>query len=260
MYWLRLCAMENLMKSEMKSVLCWMGALACCGNLLWAEETPSSKTPAAEKSEVSLEKQIRVQVEFIEVPHEQLTEFLFAREVKMDASSLRNEVQELVKQGKAKVVETMACVSTSGKKVVADSQDEFIFPTEYSEGFSEGRKAARSLNEALTPTAFETVKLGNMLEIEPMLNAAGSDVVVSFTPEIRSHTEDVVWFSRKEEAGNVRRITMPRFYVLKLHGKMALKGGKHGFYAALSPKDDKGKMDESRKIMVFVKADVLESK
>ena len=78
-----------------------------------------------------LPKQIRVQVEFIEVSHEQLTELLFAPKVPANDTELRKQLAQLVKDGKAGIVETMLCIARSGQKATTESIEEFIYPTEY---------------------------------------------------------------------------------------------------------------------------------
>jgi hypothetical protein len=50
---------------------------------------------------------------------------------------------------------------------------------------------------------------------------------------------------------------MPIMYSLRINTSVTLAAGKPTMVAALSPKDEKGFPDFKRKLMVFVKADVL---
>src|SRR6478735_9289054 len=78
-----------------------------------------------------LPKQIRVQVEYIDMSHEQLTELMFGDKPAANDGELRKQVAQLVKDGKATIVETMLCVARSGQKATSESIEEFIYPTEY---------------------------------------------------------------------------------------------------------------------------------
>ncbi len=50
---------------------------------------------------------------------------------------------------------------------------------------------------------------------------------------------------------------MPVFYTLRLNTAVTVANGKHALLGALSPKDDKGVTDTSRKVFVFARADVI---
>lgn len=78
-----------------------------------------------------LPKQIRVQAEFIDVSHEQLTELLFGEKPPANDVELRKQVAQLVKDGKATILETMICTGRSGQRAQSESIEEVIYPTEY---------------------------------------------------------------------------------------------------------------------------------
>ena len=50
---------------------------------------------------------------------------------------------------------------------------------------------------------------------------------------------------------------MPNFYVLKVKTGATMIAGQTHMIAALSPKDMEGNTDQTRKVMVFVRADIL---
>jgi hypothetical protein len=50
---------------------------------------------------------------------------------------------------------------------------------------------------------------------------------------------------------------MPTFYTLRINSNITLTLGNYLLLAALSPKDKNGHPDFTRKLMVFVKADVI---
>ncbi len=78
-----------------------------------------------------LPRQIRVQVEFIDVSHEQLTELMSGSTPPANDAELRKRAGQLVKDGKATILETMLCIARSGQRATAESIEEFIYPTEY---------------------------------------------------------------------------------------------------------------------------------
>ena len=111
------------------------GAAAVC---LWfsliavahAEADTPEKNPFKDQSDAPT-KQIRAQVEFIEVSHEQFTDLMFGPKPPANDGELRQQVAQLVKDGKATIVETLLCTARSGQKATSESVEEFIYPTEY---------------------------------------------------------------------------------------------------------------------------------
>jgi hypothetical protein len=175
----------------------------------------------------------------------------------------------LVRSGKASVVETLLCTSKSGQKVSSESIEEFIYPTEYEpatlpdhsqakdgEGAkkSEGTRPDAAIGP--TPTAFEPRNVGSTLEIEPTLSHDDKTIHLRFVPEIVYHVGNQVWAEWKGEHGN-SPIQMPKFYVLRVSTSVTLTDGHYMLTAALSPKDKNGNLDSTRKLMVFVKANVI---
>lgn len=228
--------------------------------------TPELDTPGDSND---LTKQIRVQVEFIEVAHEQLTELMFGEKPAANDVELRNQVAGLVKEGKASILETMLCTSRSGQKATSESIEEFIYPTEYEpatlpenvqvnkkEDVEAVKTVRRDLATGPTPTAFDTRNLGSTLEIEPILSKDGKIIDLRFVPEIVYHVGNEVWAEWKGEHGN-SPIQMPTMYVIRINTAVTLANGTPMLVAALSPKDANGHPDFTRKLMIFVRADVL---
>ena len=170
--------------------------------------------------------------------------------------------------GKAKVMETLLCTGRSGQKSTTESIEEFIYPTEYEPASfaDEGKKqepgktetADAGKREALgpTPTAFETRNLGSTVEIVPTVSDDGKTIDLRLVPEIVYHVENEIWAEWKDEHGSAH-VQMPVMYTLRLNTVVKLANGKPLLVGALTPKNDKGAPDRDRKLMVFVKADVL---
>lgn len=216
-----------------------------------------------------LPKQIRVQAEFIDVSQEQLTELLFGEKPPANDVELRKQVGQLVKEGNASIMETMICIARSGQKATTESVEEVIYPTEYEPAQlpDDSKKEKKENAEQTTPvkpaaaigptpTAFEPRNCGSMLEIEPTLGSDNKIIDLRLAPEIVYHVGNRVWAEWKGEHGN-SPIQMPTFYVLRFSTAVTLADGQPMFVAALSPKTKEGAVDYSRKLMVFVRADVI---
>ena len=218
-----------------------------------------------------LPKQIRVQVEYIDLSHEQLTELMFGDKAPANDTELRKQVAQLVKDGKAAIVETMLCTARSGQKATTESIEEIIYPTEYEpavlpadtepdekdkDDAAKPDDARRTSASGPTPTAFETRNVGSTLEIEPTLSEDARIIDLRFIPEIVYHVGNTIWAEWKGEHGN-SPIQMPTFYTLRLNTAVTLADGQPMLVATQSPKNKDGVPDFTRKLMVFVKADVI---
>lgn len=216
-----------------------------------------------------LPKLIRVQVEFIDVSHEQLTDLLFGEKAPANDVEMRKQVARLIKDGKASILETMLCTARSGEKATSESIEEYIYPTEYEpaelpneihfadkEDAEAAKLTRRDFATGPTPTAFETRNLGSTLEIEPTLGMDNRIIDLRFLPEITYHVGNETWAEWKGQHGN-SPIQMPKFYKIAINTSVTLATGRPMLVAAVSPKDEDGNPDFTRKLMVFVKANVL---
>lgn len=213
-------------------------------------------------------KMIQVQVEYIELSHELLTKLLFLAEPKStDAMPLRRQLHELVAKNEAKVLETQIVVCKSGQKATTESLHEFIYPTEYE---SASRSKPDEKPKALpatsfpynpaTPTAFDTRNVGSNLEVESTLSEDSKTIDVRITPEILWHTGDTTWQETKDALGNVSKVKMPDFYVIRTSTAVTCIGGQYMLISVQSPKDAQGDADMTRKVVVLMKCDVLSVK
>jgi len=218
---------------------------------------------------------VQVQVDFIEMPQKNLAELLLGTTPSSDASELRGKVDGLLKSGVASVLESQVTTGNSGDKQLIESMDEYIYPTEYEPGSvpekvalpdkpdgmtPEALKALHALVIPPTPTSFETKNLGSTLETEPTVSVRGDIISLALNPSLVWHTGDDILMEHKDLLGNISRMQMPKMYTLRLTTSLTLHSGKPAFVAALSPKDEHGVTDLTRKVMVFVKATAIEVK
>lgn len=218
--------------------------------------------------DADLPKQIQVQVEFIELSHEAVTKLLYnSKPISADATKLRDTLQEMVEKKEASVFETMMLIARSSQKATTESIHEFLYPTEYepaSGAPDAGGKTTSPTTPSIpqnifpaVPTAFEPRNLGSTLEIEPTLDASGQLIDLRFVPEIVWHTGNTSWLKGKDSLGNDFDMWMPDMYVVRLSTSLCCSNGKYHLAGIVSPKDEKGNTDLKRKMMVFVKCDVL---
>lgn len=212
-------------------------------------------------------KLIRVQVEHVEMAHKDLTRLLMEdKSMSADATALRMKVQEMADKGAAKMLDTQMAIGRSGHKFTTESREEFIYPTEFTPAQMD-EKTKKKMEELLAspfpvnpaiPTAFETRNLGSILEAEPTLGVEDDDAIdLRLVSELLCHTGDNVWHEGKDVSGNLFKISMPDFYVMEIETSIACIAGQYTLVGVLSPKNAAGKIDPERKVMVFVKCDLL---
>ncbi|SHI42440.1 hypothetical protein SAMN02745181_0091 [Rubritalea squalenifaciens DSM 18772] len=221
--------------------------------------------PTGEEAERYMPKVIQVQVEYIEVPQETVLELLYGEKKSANDSKLRDELQKLLKEGKATMMESQMVVSRSGERASAESIREYIYPTEYEPAEvpnkvdASGEKTGegvRKMATGPTPTAFETRNLGSTLEVEPTLSESAKIIDLWFAPELVWHVKNEVWAEWRDDRGNAD-VKMPIMYTLRVNTGLTMVAGRYHLACCLSPKDKDGFPDPTRKVMMFVKADVL---
>ena len=246
----------------MKSTILTLAVLASIlATLITKSQTPTEEfDPLGEIDD--LPKVIRVQTEFIEMPHATYTKLMAKPRTSANDSGLRAECAKLVKAGEAGVLETMCVVALPGQSATVESVSEFIYPTEYDPGELPNKINGEAVNgnhpigSPPTPTAFETKNTGSTLEVEAQIDFNSSIVELLMTPTIVYHVDTINWGAEKI-SGAAGPVEMPTFYVLSVKTGTTLVSGQAQMVAALSPKDENGATDSTRKIMVFVRADIL---
>ena len=83
----------------------------------------------------------------------------------------------------------------------------------------------------------------------PLLIAAGSGLMVM--------ADEAKVVETKDALGNVSKIEMPEFYKLSVSTSITCIDEQYNLVAVLSPKDQDGVTDFSRKVIAFVRADIL---
>ncbi len=78
--------------------------------------------------------------------------------------------------------------------------------------------------------------------------------------EVVTNTGNISWLEMKDLVGNTHEILMPAFYSNRISTGLSMYDGQYTFAGVLTPKGEDGEADFDRKIMIFVKADVVQIK
>ena len=245
-----------------------------CRNLIYLLLLPqcfviaqSEFDPLGESELGNMEKQIRIQAEWIEVKHETMTDLLskdrrVQPEGKLSSNDkhLRDELTDLIKEGQAKIAETIIVIARSGNRAKAEAIQEFIYPTEYDpqEPLVKGKDKGNS-STATNPTAaaFETRNVGATLEVDPVLGADNHTIDLNLAPELVYNT-GFESYGEFENGGNKNEVKMPKFYAAKITTQVTVIEGEYLMIGAISPRDlETGEADSSRKLLLFIKCDIL---
>ena len=202
---------------------------------------------------------IRVSIQYIEVTQPVLTELLGSPS--KGGPTLHGKALELCKSGKGKILETSVVVCRSGQRATLESIREFIYPAEY-------EPTCRGLFgpvddppklPTLRPnefTSFETRNTGVTLEVEPTLAADGHFIELRFVPEIVSLTGLTNWMEHVDEWGT-NHYFMPVFECWRSNTSLTLTDGQFELVAVITPKPVAPPPAALRKILLFVRADII---
>jgi len=208
-----------------------------------------------------LPKQVLVQIEFIELEHTKMSELLYGKGILKTGNTLRQEVQELIKNGEAKVAESSIIVARPGEEARVESAKHLIYPTEYDPPevpdikLSGNAKAPDIEATGPTPTAFEERPVGFTFIIEPNLGYAAGDRSISLdmNPEWTSYEGTIDWSTWADKRGTAN-VSMAQFYSLRMETAMTLLDGRYFLAGSLTPKNEKGFTNPDKKYMIFVRA------
>ena len=208
-------------------------------------------------------KLIRVCLQFIEMPHPVLSELLAENET--DGEKSHAKAIALSKEGKAKILETCLVLGRSGGKFSLESIREEIFPTEYQ--LPELPCHVPSTADSLTgtpptnpmfrsPTAFETRNTGVTVEVETLLAGDERSIDVRISPDIVTPLRLETWMEYKDQWGD-GSIRMPVYEAWRVNTSLTLTPGKFELVSAITPKSAAPVPAVLRKILVFVRADIV---
>lgn len=213
----------------------------------------------------SLPRMIRVHAEFIEMPHAQYTALMATPRTSTNDADLRARCTSLIDSGQARMVESLCVTVLPGQAATSESILEYVYPTEIEPPILPNKMAAgqepilpepRPLGTPPTPSAFDTKNTGSTLEVEAQIDADGPIVELRLTPNIVYLADKTLWSIWKNHETAVET-AMPLFYILSTRTGATVVAGEPHMLGANSPKNAEGFTDTSRKIMFFVRADII---
>jgi len=204
------------------------------------------------------ERQMHIIVEFIEVEHAWFSDWLFENRLDTDGTPLRNEVQELVREGDATVLESMMVTARSGQRAKAESILEVIYPTEYDspkipeEVELSGR--AEAPVTAVLPTAFETRNVGTTVEVDPVIGRDNATIDLNLAPEKVEHQGYSIWPNDEVEAKF--KTMLPTFYTMRFSTQVTALDGRYVFLGTARPMEGSQRGVKDPLVLGFVRADI----
>jgi len=209
--------------------------------------------------------QYRISLQFIEMPHATLTEILADQE--KNGQRIHDKTMALSKSGQAKMLETCLVVCRSGQKACTESVREEIFPTEYEPPQLPFFRPPTPEEQAALPppplrhpslrsaTAFEPRNTGMSLEVEATTSSGGM-LELRLAPEWVTPLRVENWMKHVDQWGEAS-VLMPTYEALRFSSSIHIKPGQFEMVGLLTPKmRDQGPV-VMRKIVVFVRADIL---
>lgn len=226
-----------------------------------SQTTKTEEDPLAEIQE-QLPRLIRVSAEFIEMPEATYTNLISKARTSSNDTDLRAACAKLVAQGEAGILESLSVNALPGQSTTSESISEFIYPTEFEPGEvpsqidGESTTPQAAFGTPPSPSSFDTKNLGSTFEVEAAIDFENPFIELRLSPSIHWHVGSVNW-GADVSSGPAGPIEMPIFYSLSCRTGAVVLDGKPTLIATLSPKNDKGFTDFSRKVMLFVRADIL---
>ena len=204
---------------------------------------------------------IRVIAEYIEAPHELVSEVMVSEHAD-SGPKLHARMRALVKEKKARIMETGIVTARSGEKALVESVAEYIFPSEYSPpglpcgGSPPPLPKEKHGGRPGWPTAFETRNVGVTLEVEPTVEIHNKAIDLRIVPELVELLRLETCMEHRDQWGD-GSIRMPTFGTLRMNTSNPLVPPPFGFVGLLTPHKKDGGRDFTRKIMLFVRVDVM---
>lgn len=204
-------------------------------------------------------KNLRICIQFIEVAHPVLTEFLAGPDTA--GPLLHDKALALAKGGTAKLLETCVVMTRSNQKATVESIREVIYPAEYEHCVFPNQLPTpppprKPLVRPDIYCAWETRNVGTTLQIEPSLAENGRIIDLRFVPEIVQLIRLDTWMEHVDQWGDAS-VRMPIFGTWRLNTSVSLLAGQFEMVGVITPKPSTPGPAATRKLLVFVRADIL---
>ena len=209
---------------------------------------------------------IRVTADLIVVPVAACDAMLAKPRKTVDDTDLREQARQMTDKGEASILDTVLVSTRPGFPVRNESIQEFIYATEYdppelpvSVTISPPGNEAAAATTPKTPftaTAFDTKNLGTTLDLDSVSLEDGKYVDLNLALNWVGFLGWQTYGKWKDDVAQTD-LVMPSFYVMDFRSKLLVVPGLPVLAGVLSPKGDDGMPDPKKKVLLFVRADVL---
>ncbi len=180
--------------------------------------------------------------EWIEVGHGELNRQLVESE---DMSALiGGGLHQAALEGGGKIIDTRVIRFMSGQRLKNESVEEVIYPTRY---------IAEKGQVHSNPDSHETRNSGVSIEVDAVVGAGGGLVDLNMSLERVFHFGESIHHRVLIDSKWETDVTMPVFYTMRATTQTTAPIGSPVLIGVMSPPDEKGWIDSSRKMLLFVK-------
>lgn len=222
--------------------------------------------PFAAPENSSLPRMVRVHAEFIELPQRIYTNLMAGPRSSSNDGDLRLRCSELIAAREARIVESLSSTVIPGTYATSESIGEYVYPTEYEPpgqlippGGQPGLGSfpfPKPGSPPIPSPMHETKNTGSTLEVEVQIKNNAPIVDLRLTPSIVTLVDTIDWAVWKNKEVSVATST-PLFYAMVPKTGVTLVAGEPHMLCCLTPHDELGFPDPTRKIMLFIRADII---
>lgn len=195
------------------------------------------------------------------------------------ATPLRRDVQEWIRQDKARIVETAAIHVQHDMRAKTSSVREIIYPSEYrypvktttvttTDTKKKPKDKTRTTKEtteevikgvAATGHVFKMREVGTVLEVEATIDPAGDTIKINLASELVHYFENLEWQAKRDD--DIEQFTSPMFEKNAYQTSFTLQNGIFGLIGSGTlPKPVRSEHLTDSLLLVFVRADTNQSK
>ena len=206
------------------------------------------------------EYQVATIVEVIELDRAGYQRWQYENSLVDTGDRLRHFVQQKVRSGDAKVIETLGVTARSGQPATTTSYHFEVYPSKDNPSLTPEKvmlhgARARSPEVIAGATAWECRDVGERLRVDPVIRENYNDVDLNLGLTITGYdkAEHSVW--PNEEIPDHERRERPIFDTRKVHTQVTVTHGGYALLAVWKPTDEDAARDKVH--LVFVRADIM---
>ena len=229
-----------------------------------AENDPFGEADAQPEEEPAT---LRITADLIVVPVAVCDAMLAKPRKTIDDSDLREQARQMTAKGEASILDTVVLATLAGKPARNEAVQEFIYPTEYDPPEipnsppvvnppADGVAVVSGPKTPFTAAAFDTRNLGTTLEVESMDLRDGKLADLEVSLDWTGFLGWQTYGKWKDEVAQVD-LVMPLFYTMRYRARLLMLPGVPVLAGVLSPKGDDGMPDPKRKVLLFLRTEVL---